>query len=190
MDTRLLPWILLPNGPKDTCRGSCYQNGPTDSCCGSWYPLAEAVDSATQWADVDPAESKGKHGVWDPRPEFSITSPYVHSRVDSNTFTMGNLMPESTLSLSQGLMIGPLTHTHSLRNKQVFSKIQKQNYLKRPKRRYTCIHISSPIIFWLVFFNVRYSTLLHLPSLRYHCVGRCWDRTQDCYDFSIDSQTL
>jgi hypothetical protein len=29
----------------------------------------------------------------------SITSPYVHSRVDSNTFTMGNSMPESTLTL-------------------------------------------------------------------------------------------
>ncbi len=35
----------------------------------------------------------------DPMPEFTITSPYVHSRVDSNTFTMGNPMPESTLTL-------------------------------------------------------------------------------------------
>jgi hypothetical protein len=34
-------------------------------------------------------------------PEFTITSPYVHVRVDSNTFTMGNPMPESTLSLCQ-----------------------------------------------------------------------------------------
>ncbi len=31
------------------------------------------------------------------------TSPYVHSKVDSNTFTMGNPMSESTLSSSQGL---------------------------------------------------------------------------------------
>ncbi len=29
------------------------------------------------------------HGVWDPLPELTVTSPYVHSRVDSNTFTMG-----------------------------------------------------------------------------------------------------
>ncbi len=29
----------------------------------------------------------------------TITSPYVHSRVDSNTFTTGNPMPESTLTL-------------------------------------------------------------------------------------------
>ncbi len=42
-----------------------------------------------------------KHGVWDPMPDLTIISPYVHSRVDSNTFTMGNPMPVSTLSLCQ-----------------------------------------------------------------------------------------
>ncbi len=53
------------------------------------------------------AESKEKHGVWDPT--LTITSPYVHSRVDSNTFSMANpIMPESTLSPSQGLWIWPL----------------------------------------------------------------------------------
>ncbi len=64
------------------------------------------------------AESNEKHGVWDPMPELTLTSPYVHSRVDSNTFTMAlaplcqslylNLMPESTLFPSQGLGIWPL----------------------------------------------------------------------------------
>ncbi len=39
-------------------------------------------------------------------------------------------------------------------------------------------------------FNVSYSTLLNLPPLRLHCVGGCWDRTQDCCNFGIDSQTL
>jgi hypothetical protein len=39
-------------------------------------------------------------------------------------------------------------------------------------------------------FNVHYSTLLHLPLLRFHFVGGCWDRTQDCCDFGIESQTL
>jgi hypothetical protein len=30
--------------------------------------------------------------------------------------------------------------------------------------------------FWIFsFFYVRYSTLLHLPPLRFHCVGGCWD---------------
>ncbi len=33
---------------------------------------------------------------------------------------------------------------------------------------------------FLIFsFSVRSSTLLHLPPLRFHCVGGCWDRTQD-----------
>jgi hypothetical protein len=44
------------------------------------------------------SESKENHGVWDPMPEITIISPYVHSRVDSNTLTMGNPMPESTLT--------------------------------------------------------------------------------------------
>jgi hypothetical protein len=34
-------------------------------------------------------------------PELTITSTYVHSRVDSNTFTMGNPVTESTLTLCQ-----------------------------------------------------------------------------------------
>jgi hypothetical protein len=58
------------------------------------------------------AEFKEKHGVWDPVSELSITSPYVHSRVESNTFTSArvdlNPMPESTLSPCQQLWIWPL----------------------------------------------------------------------------------
>jgi hypothetical protein len=51
-----------------------------------------------------------------PMPELTITSPYVHSRVGSNTFFMGNPMPESTSTVyakvdfippSQGLRIWP-----------------------------------------------------------------------------------
>jgi hypothetical protein len=41
----------------------------------------------------------------------------------------------------------------------------------------------------LNIFYIRYSTLLHLPPLRFHCVGEYW-RTQDCCDFVIDSQTI
>jgi hypothetical protein len=37
---------------------------------------------------------KEKHGVWDPMPELTITSPYV----DSNICAMGNPLPESTLT--------------------------------------------------------------------------------------------
>ncbi len=37
---------------------------------------------------------------------------------------------------------------------------------------------------------VLYSTLLHLPPLRFHWVEGCWDRTQDRCDFGIGCQTL
>ncbi len=43
-------------------------------------------------------------------------------------------------------------------------------------------------IFWIFSSYVLYSTLLHLPPLRFYCVGGYWDRTQDCFDFGIDSQ--
>jgi hypothetical protein len=48
-----------------------------------------------------------KHGLWDPMPQLTITSLYVHSRVDSHTFTMGNPMPESTLTLCQSRRYSP-----------------------------------------------------------------------------------
>ncbi len=35
------------------------------------------------------------------------------------------------------------------------------------------------------FFYVRHSTLLHLPPLWFHCVGGCWNRTQDSCDYGI-----
>jgi hypothetical protein len=40
------------------------------------------------------------------------------------------------------------------------------------------------------FFFVLYSTLLHLPHLRFHCVGWCWDRTQDRCNWCIGCQTI
>jgi hypothetical protein len=43
--------------------------------------------------------------------------------------------------------------------------------------------------FFLIFMYVIQHCLLHLPPLRFHCVGGCWDRTQDCCNFGIDSQT-
>ncbi len=43
------------------------------------------------------AESKEKHGVWDPT-----------ARVDSNTFTMGSPMPESTFTLCQSRLYPPV----------------------------------------------------------------------------------
>jgi hypothetical protein len=37
-------------------------------------------------------------------------------------------------------------------------------------------------------FYKRYSTLLHLPPLKFHCVGGCGDRTQDSCDYGINCQ--
>jgi hypothetical protein len=39
-------------------------------------------------------------------------------------------------------------------------------------------------------FYVLNSALLHLPPLRFHCVGGCKDRNQGCCDVFIGSQTL
>jgi hypothetical protein len=55
-----------------------------------------------------PNQKKNMVHVWDPMPEMTITSPYVHSRVDSSTFTMGNPMPESTLTLCQSRLYLPV----------------------------------------------------------------------------------
>ena len=47
-------------------------------------------------------------------------------------------------------------------------------------------------IFYFLFFYffVPYSTLFHLPPLRFRCADGCWDRTQDRCNRCIDSQTL
>jgi hypothetical protein len=33
-------------------------------------------------------------------------------------------------------------------------------------------------------------TLFHLPTLRFHSVGGCWDRTQDSDDYGTECQAL
>ncbi len=48
-----------------------------------------------------------------------------------------------------------------------------------------CNHILSVEI---TSVYVLYSTLLHLPPLRFHCVGGCWNRTQDICDIGIGFQ--
>ncbi len=45
-------------------------------------------------------------------------------------------------------------------------------------------------LIFCIFFYVPFSTLLHLLTLRFHCVGGCWDQTQACCDFGIGSQRL
>ncbi len=43
-----------------------------------------------------------------PNAGVDLTSPYVVSRVDTNTFTMGNPLPESTLTLCQSRLYRPV----------------------------------------------------------------------------------
>jgi hypothetical protein len=38
--------------------------------------------------------------------------------------------------------------------------------------------------------SVLYSSLLHPPTLRFHCFGGCWDRTQDRCDLAVRRSNL
>ncbi len=53
-----------------------------------------------------------------------------------------------------------------------------------------CFYKVNSGIFWIFFCSVLYSTLLYLPPLGFHCVGGCWDRTQDSCNVYIDSRML
>jgi hypothetical protein len=58
-----------------------------------------------------------------------------------------------------------------------------------------CVLLCNVILLFLKgdFFDFFFEftlSLLHLSPLRFHCVGGCWDRHQDCCDFGIDSQTV
>ncbi len=64
-------------------------------------PILHLIDTIFE-NTLRPNPKKNMVYGWDPMPELTTTSPYVHSRVDSNTFTMGNPMPESTFYPSQG----------------------------------------------------------------------------------------
>jgi hypothetical protein len=54
-------------------------------------------------------------------------------------------------------------------------------------RRWTVVFFKGGFFGFVFFFYVLYSTLLRLPPLIFHCVVGCWDRTQGCCDFGIDS---
>ncbi len=96
------------------------------------------------------AESKDKPGGT-LMLELTITSPYVHSRVDSNTFTMGNPMTESSLTLCQsrlyplvrdfgfGLRVWQCTYFRwSVSNMHLSSKRRSFAYVHVPQSAYTC----------------------------------------------------
>jgi hypothetical protein len=51
--------------------------------------------------DYAEAESKEKHGVWDPMPELTITSPYVHYRNRLKHIYHGQHYARSTFTICQ-----------------------------------------------------------------------------------------
>jgi hypothetical protein len=53
------------------------------------------VNNSIPSSTLAEANSNEKHDVMDPMPELTKTSPYVHSGVDSNTFTMDNATCQS-----------------------------------------------------------------------------------------------
>ncbi len=86
--------------------GGCWVLASEYSCAhGAQIDIGDLTPYLTFGGNTE-AESKEKHGVWDPMPE--LTSPYIHSRDDSNTLTMGNPMPESTLTLCQSRLYPPV----------------------------------------------------------------------------------
>jgi hypothetical protein len=59
-------------------------------------------------------------------------------------------------------------------------KQMKRSVLRKPRGDF--------LDFFLFVYDIQ--NCPHLPPLRFHCVGGCWDRTQDSCDYGIDCQTL
>ena len=70
---------------------------------------------------------------------------------------------------------------------RIRSETGSETFVSDPQHWIKCLNRYQRFFF---IFYVLYSTLLHLSPLRFHCVGGFWDRTQDCCDFGINSQTL
>ncbi len=104
----VLPVPNIPTSCKCVAASLCDPKGVNTFGEGSIDPRYKLLFPLCYylWSKVR-GESKEKHSVCDPMPELIITSSYVHSRADSNTFTMGNPLPGSTLSPS-GLWIKAL----------------------------------------------------------------------------------
>jgi hypothetical protein len=69
---------------------------------------------------------------------------------------------------------------------QYFNHERKNNILEPQENKMQLTFFACPTGkyllkggFFLDFFYVRYSALIHLPPLRFHCVGGCWNRTQE-----------
>ncbi len=71
-----------------------------------------------------------------------------------------------------------------------FGSVLMVIYLPHPPHTHS-VYLLTGGFLWIFFLcTVLYSTLLHLPRLRFHCYGVCWDRTQECCNFGIGCPTL
>jgi hypothetical protein len=111
----IFPWPLLKN--KAQKKNFCSCGGDLSTKRGKlasesylgilyWRLSLKPLNHRSPWAVEahTEVESKEKHGVWDHMPELTVASPYVAS----NTFTMGNPLAESTLTLSQSRLYPPV----------------------------------------------------------------------------------
>ncbi len=55
-----------------------------------------------------PRPNKKKHDVWDPMPELNVISPYVHSRVDSQHISHGQLFARVDFVPHSGTLDWPI----------------------------------------------------------------------------------
>ncbi len=111
------------------------------SGAGGPRPLLTSYRSySTYSTTINRGRIQIKHGVWDPMPELTITPPSVDSRVDFNTCTIGDPMPESTLTLCQSQLYPPdrdlgfgLNPCYRSRSLQIYTRQGRNLSLKGPK---------------------------------------------------------
>jgi hypothetical protein len=131
---------------------------PFGFCSVHITTLCHRVTERKDWGRIH----RKKHGVWDPMPELTITSPYVHSRADSNTFTMGigigqpyarvnlNLMPESTFIPPSGFSLWILHEAKQLNAQNMSTSYSTRGWNSIPygisKEENKCIHYTKELL--------------------------------------------
>jgi hypothetical protein len=95
---------------------------------GSFLLYGEQTAGDEQGVGKVQRPSPKKNMVYGPlMPELTITSPYVHSRVELQNITMGNPMPESNLSPVRGFGFGLRSRASNKKNEQMNDEIQENN---------------------------------------------------------------
>jgi hypothetical protein len=83
---------------------------------------------------------------------------------------------------------GALSRGKDLSGREAEDKIKIDKQINSKLILDVCCTLCSRLLIRVFFLCT--DVLLHLPRLRLHCIGGYWDRTQDCCEFGIGSQTL